>query len=1083
MPASAGDHAILDEGQGFQRHDGVGLQYGWDCDGDPNVDFNGGRRGLNRDNGLGINHFDRDGTCPGRVDWQVAVPNGVYTAVIDFGEPTDGAGNPATHGCEVEGAIVCPNNDECLYKNTVWITDGYFTITGYSHDTLGCHSISQVILISGAVAPPPEDLLFYFGTQLPPSAGSNAILDDGLGFAHHDDESVPGFRASMGLDYGWDCDHDSDVDFSSGRRDLTRDNGLGMNHFDRSGECSGRVDWQVAVPNGVYTVVVDFGMDDRWAKGCEVEGAKVCPAEDVPGVGCIFYNTVWVTDGFFTITGYSHDSLACHSVSMVKISSAAAAPPPENLEFYFGTEMPATASPIAILDDGLGFTHHAGHGSRNPTATFPSFKFNIDPADDRSGLRTWDCCVQLAEIALYDTTGTTIPGATATNPVGLDPLRPVPLDADGNIAVDYCDDTGAKTGLSPGQHPCGEMPYSAVDGNTNHADDVAANSNHKWLDFTMGDLVMTFRFPVTVASYDWRTANDAPGRDPTKWTLEGTHDGYTWNVLDDTYASNLFTPTDDRFTWQGPFHIKNGGGLSYGWDCDGNTAVDYSGGRRGLDRDGGLGINHFDRSGTCPAPSCTWDGSTPLTTECSWDGSSCQGGGADGGGVGCVPGTGQGRVNWQVAVPNGAYTAEVDFGEPTDGNGNPATHGCEVEQKIVCPNDGKCLFGNTVWVTDGYFTITGFSHNTLACHSVSMVKLSTFPDALGFTTAMSGNLAAGLARDACHWDPCREAQNSQDPTSLEESPAWACAAVPENPTLLNTGYGRSPHAEGGCRTCTGEDMPMNGVRRCGAASQSTMGWGSPNDPGKSHGEPGSAIDGDYDTSFGAGSCTHTDLTPAWWQVDLGQKVIVDRVNIWHRTDCCRDRLESAQIFVSLTPDFSAGEECAPLSNSTMEPETAQCNKISGNYITVYHDKKDDPTYVGYHEDSVISICEFEVWGEPAIAGESGGSVIMQSHVQNGLQLEQTVRSCESDTVSLTCAQGTIDVVEASYGRAHDESVCTHAATSDQSCHAIESTGIVKSFCQGKEACSIEATNGVFGDPCVGTYKYLTVNYQVNLVSL
>jgi hypothetical protein len=34
-----------------------------------------------------------------------------------------------------------------------------------------------------------------------------------------------------------------------------------------------------------------------------------------------------------------------------------------------------------------------------------------------------------------------------------------------------------------------------------------------------------------------------------------------------------------------------------GWDCQGDATVDYAGGRRGLDRGGGLGINHFDRDG------------------------------------------------------------------------------------------------------------------------------------------------------------------------------------------------------------------------------------------------------------------------------------------------------------------------------------------------------------------------------------------------------------------------------------------------------------------------------------------------------
>ena len=58
------------------------------------------------------------------------------------------------------------------------------------------------------------------------------------------------------------------------------------------------------------------------------------------------------------------------------------------------------------------------------TATFPVFKFNLDPADDKSGLRGWSCCVQVGEITLFDGSGTMLSGATATNPVGLEPLRP-----------------------------------------------------------------------------------------------------------------------------------------------------------------------------------------------------------------------------------------------------------------------------------------------------------------------------------------------------------------------------------------------------------------------------------------------------------------------------------------------------------------------------------------------------------------------------------------------------------------------------------------------------------------------------------
>ena len=128
-------------------------------------------------------------------------------------------------------------------------------------------------------------------------------------------------------------------------------------------------------------------------------------------------------------------------------------------------------------------------------------------------------------------------------------------------------------------------------------------------------------------------------------------------------------------------------------------------------------------------------------------------------------------------------------------------------------------------------TITGHSHDTQSCHSLSLVKLSSaidadaaaFPGVGSAHTTGPVNLVAALDNTRCRWDPCKDAGTCADPD-----------VVPENPTAgLHVGYGRSPHAEGGCGACAEDPslQPLNGVRRCGATSQSTMGWGSPDDPG------------------------------------------------------------------------------------------------------------------------------------------------------------------------------------------------------------------------------------------------------------
>jgi len=120
------------------------------------------------------------------------------------------------------------------------------------------------------------DIEFYFGTDIPATAGPRAMLDDGTGFATGRD----------GYDYGWDCDGDVDVDYSGGRRGLGRDGGLGINHFDRNGACATRVNWQITVPNGDYTALVDFG--ERYSHACEVEGQKTCAdgTDNVDGPPC-----------------------------------------------------------------------------------------------------------------------------------------------------------------------------------------------------------------------------------------------------------------------------------------------------------------------------------------------------------------------------------------------------------------------------------------------------------------------------------------------------------------------------------------------------------------------------------------------------------------------------------------------------------------------------------------------------------------------------------------------------------------------------------------------------------------------------
>jgi hypothetical protein len=189
-----------------------------------------------------------------------------------------------------------------------------------------------------------------------------------------------------------------------------------------------------------------------------------------------------------------------------------------------------------------------------PRATFSNFKFNLDPANDHTGIRegsseSWlqdaNSVVQVGELNLYGINGLALVGAVVTN------------TEDGDGVRLTLDDVGLNNWwtrpmieevleCSGGIYPCNQGPENAMDG-----------TFAKWLDFTKGDLVITFGSPVSISSYDWMTGGDVPRRDPIKWQLEGSNDGLSWVVIDDVWAIEPFEPSTDRNTWQGPFQISS----------------------------------------------------------------------------------------------------------------------------------------------------------------------------------------------------------------------------------------------------------------------------------------------------------------------------------------------------------------------------------------------------------------------------------------------------------------------------------------------------------------------------------------------
>ncbi|XP_061604127.1 rhamnose-binding lectin-like [Phyllopteryx taeniolatus] len=95
----------------------------------------------------------------------------------------------------------------------------------------------------------------------------------------------------------------------------------------------------------------------------------------------------------------------------------------------------------------------------------------------------------------------------------------------------------------------------------------------------------------------------------------------------------------------------------------------------------------------------------------------------------------------------------------------------------------------------------------------------------------------------------------------------------------------------------------------------------------------------------------------------------------------------------------------------------------------------------------------------------------------------TVVACEGSLAQLFCDVGqVIFIYGADYGR-RDQSTCIFGRPQEQiqNTECLLPSDIVANTCNGKNNCTILATNGVFGDPCRGTYKYLEVAYTCELL--
>ncbi len=89
--------------------------------------------------------------------------------------------------------------------------------------------------------------------------------------------------------------------------------------------------------------------------------------------------------------------------------------------------------------------------------------------------------------------------------------------------------------------------------------------------------------------------------------------------------------------------------------------------------------------------------------------------------------------------------------------------------------------------------------------------------------------------------------------------------------------------------------------------------------------------------------------------------------------------------------------------------------------------------------------------------------------------------CEHSHLTISCPENyKIKITYANYGRLIPSSVfCPYSSSHDdrRDCISSNSKSIVQGQCDGRGTCTVAASNSVFGDPCVNTYKYLEIEYD------
>ncbi|KAG7216432.1 hypothetical protein INR49_001918 [Caranx melampygus] len=126
-----------------------------------------------------------------------------------------------------------------------------------------------------------------------------------------------------------------------------------------------------------------------------------------------------------------------------------------------------------------------------------------------------------------------------------------------------------------------------------------------------------------------------------------------------------------------------------------------------------------------------------------------------------------------------------------------------------------------------------------------------------------------------------------------------------------------------------------------------------------------AIDGNRESKFIAGSCSHTTSeSDPWWRVDLLDSYIITSIVITNRGDCCAERINGVEIHVgnSLRDNGASNTKVGVISEipAGSSYTLGIPSRVEGRFVTV--------RLPGAQR--ILTLCEVEVYGYRAPTGEN-----------------------------------------------------------------------------------------------------------------